>query len=73
MSMLVPAWSGFRSRRRNMVKAESPRYASVFPPPVGNQMTSTRSRSGQAGSAIALRFMRMNASWNGRHMRFGSS
>ena len=63
-----PPSAGFRSRLMTMVKAASPRYASVLPPPVGKKSRSTVSRpaNGSPGRAMPGMLRRMNASWNAR-------
>ena len=48
--------------RSRMANAARPRYASVFPPPVGNQITSTSDRSACSGSTNDRRFISTNAS-----------
>lgn len=68
-----PRW-GLRLRMAS-VKAVRPRYASVLPPPVGNQRRSasavwSSARSGWPGSASEGRLSRRKASWKGRQLRF---
>ena len=53
-----------------MVNAVNPKYASVFPPPVGNQIKSTISLSGQSSLYIELRFNKINANWKGLHLPY---
>src|SRR5690606_23979552 len=45
------------------------RYASVLPPPVGNQITSTTSLDADSGLTSDSRVPRKKATWNGRHLK----
>ena len=52
---------------KTRVNAANPRYASVFPPPVGKNNNSIISLSGLIGSFVPTRFISKKASWNGLH------
>ena len=71
---VVPAPSSPLVRRRwRTTIAMSPRYASVLPPPVGNQIRSTMSRSSASSSSADSNVSRRKANWNGRQRRSGSA
>ena len=68
MITAVPApLTPYSSLRRKTSIAARPRYASVLPPPVGNQMRSTRSRSACPSSTVDASATNKKPSWKGRH------
>ena len=57
----LPVEEGFKIFLRNITNADNPRYASVFPPPVGNHIKSIIFLSSLKGSVKLFIFSIMNA------------